>query len=230
MTYISHYHADDTMSLLVCDNPQILQLLTRFGISLGFANKDIREVCMENDVHLETFLSVVNVALSGDKSEHIDYGSISVSSLVAYLRSTHTYFSNYRFPIIQQRLEEVLLLQKDNTVSILLNKYFEDYLEDVKSHLLYEEEVLFAYIDQLLQGKSDRGHTIKTFEMSHENTDQKLSELKDIMLKYFNVKSNDEIIEMLADIFRCSNELIMHSEIEERLLVPLVKYIENKGR
>ena len=48
------------MSELVGDNYSVLLVMSRFGIALGFGEKNIGEVCRQNGVDACTFLTVVN--------------------------------------------------------------------------------------------------------------------------------------------------------------------------
>ena len=48
------YSADTLMSDLICERYDLLLVITRFGIPLGFGDQTIREVCEENNVHVET--------------------------------------------------------------------------------------------------------------------------------------------------------------------------------
>ena len=54
------YHATDTMRSLIKDNSQLLMVINRFGISLGFGEKSVDEICEEQSVDAETFLAVAN--------------------------------------------------------------------------------------------------------------------------------------------------------------------------
>lgn len=57
------YKPTDKMSDLICENYVMLQVLSRFGLSLGFGDKTIQEVCEGNGVDYKTFLIVVNFLL-----------------------------------------------------------------------------------------------------------------------------------------------------------------------
>ena len=65
MKYNKLYEADDKMITLISDNYNILQSLGRFGISLGFGDKTVREVCEEQEVDTFTFLAIVNYTING---------------------------------------------------------------------------------------------------------------------------------------------------------------------
>ncbi len=56
------YTPSHKMSDLATPHFRILLVLNRFGIGLGFGEKTIAEVCNENNVDVETFLAVANIA------------------------------------------------------------------------------------------------------------------------------------------------------------------------
>lgn len=58
------YAGDDRMCDLVCDRYAVLQVMSRFGIALGFGDKTIAEVCAESRVDAATFLAVVNMLMN----------------------------------------------------------------------------------------------------------------------------------------------------------------------
>ena len=44
----SKYTPTDKMSYLICDNYTLLQVMSRFDLSLGFGDNTVQEVCREN--------------------------------------------------------------------------------------------------------------------------------------------------------------------------------------
>ena len=69
------------MSDLICENYPMLLVLSRFGISLGFGDKTIGEVCEDSGVDTKTFLTIVNLLLDDHTTaEQID-PSLSVEAL-----------------------------------------------------------------------------------------------------------------------------------------------------
>ena len=65
MKRLKLYEADDKMIELIRDNYSILQGLGAFGITLGFGDKTVREVCQKQNVDCYTFLVVVNFIING---------------------------------------------------------------------------------------------------------------------------------------------------------------------
>ena len=82
------YEADDQMIILIRDNYDLLQVLGRFGINLGFGDKTVWEVCEEQNVDTYTFLSVVNLTINGFYNTD-DTTNISIPTLKRYLLSSH---------------------------------------------------------------------------------------------------------------------------------------------
>ena len=60
MDNLQKYKPTDKMIDLISDNYSLLQVMSRFGLSLGFGDKTVKEVCELNGVDCRTFLIVVN--------------------------------------------------------------------------------------------------------------------------------------------------------------------------
>ena len=60
MDKLQKYKSTDKMIDLIGDNYSLLQVMSRFGLSLGFGDKTVKEVCEMNNVDCQTFLVVVN--------------------------------------------------------------------------------------------------------------------------------------------------------------------------
>ena len=58
MDNLQKYKPTDKMIDLISDNYSLLQVMSRFGLSLGFGDKTVKEVCELNGVDCRTFLKV----------------------------------------------------------------------------------------------------------------------------------------------------------------------------
>ncbi len=85
------YEADDQMISLIRDNYNILQSLGSFGLSLGFGDKTVRQVCDEQQVDCYTFLAVVNFTINGF-TDFDDQDRLSVTTLLHYLKASYDYY------------------------------------------------------------------------------------------------------------------------------------------
>ena len=94
------YEASDKMISLIKDNYNLLQCLGSFGISLGFGDKTVSEVCSEQNVDTFTFMAVVNFTINGYLNAD-DISKLSVPTLLQYLKASHEYFLGFQLPFIR---------------------------------------------------------------------------------------------------------------------------------
>ncbi len=221
------YKANDSMSELICDNYPMLLVMSRFGIDLGFGDKSVKETCQLSGVNVDTFLAVVNLLICSDKkSLKIAHNKISLLELVKYLQNSHSYFLDYRLPRIRTELVEALSSGDD--VSVVIIKYFDEYISEVRRHMMYEENTLFPYIKEVTSGKKSDKYSSDIYSEHHDNVEARLKEFKSIIIKYYPTKTTHELNNVLYDIFSCERDLTSHSYIEDYLLVPTIKFIESK--
>lgn len=221
------YEPNDKMADLISDNYALLQVMSRFGLSLGFGDKTVREVCEMNNVHCATFLAVVNFIEEG--FSRIDDGAgISIPALVDYLRQAHSYFLDFALPDIRCKLVDAIN-NSDKDVAFLILKFFDEYMNEVRKHMEYEEKTVFRYVAELLQGKPTRKYQISTFSKHHDSISAKLTELKNILIKYCPDKSNKNALNaVLFDIYICEEGLDSHCKVEDYIFVPAILKLEQK--
>ena len=69
----------------------------------------------------------------------------------------------------------------------------------------YEEKTLFPYVEELERGSASSTYDIETFSKHHTQIDQKLSELKNIIIKYLPSDGlrNNQLTAALYEIYNC---------------------------
>lgn len=222
---ILSYCADDNMSNLIGDNYEMLLVLGRFGIDMGFGDKSIAQVCEKHDIDTQTFLSVVNLLIANDK-KRVDSSELSLGSLIDYLSRSHVYFLEYRLPTIRQKLQSVIS-DNDALVVAIIN-YYDEYVAEVQNHMKYEEDVVFKYVDDLMSDRSNGEFSISMFSDHHEGMNSKLSELKNIIIKYYPIAMTNELSSVLFEIFACERDLCSHGDVEDYLLIPAIRRVEKQ--
>ncbi len=220
-----HYSPTDSMASLISENYSLIHVMTRFGIKIGFGDKTVEEVCALNGVDTNTFLAVVNFVTEG--FTHFDKSlPMSLPSLMQYLKQSHIYFLNYSLPSIRRKLLDGLKF-KTNDVSFYILKFFDEYYEEVKKHMEYEEKTVFQYVNKLLDGVMPADFHINTYSDHHEQVSLKLGELKKILIRYCPEECEPNLLnDALFRIFQCESELFNHCQVEDALLVPEIKRLE----
>lgn len=210
---------------LVSEHYAVLQVMSRFGISLGVGDKSIGEVCTENKVDATTFLAVVNLMFDPASTTEIE--AISVRTLTNYLHNAHRYFLDFRLPAIRRKLIEAVNCSQHD-VAFAIMRYYDEYFAEVNRHMEYEEQTVFPYVEALLAGRATDDYSIDQFRRQHDRVEEHLSELKQILIKYYPAGGSNELNDVLYDIFTCEKELSSHNAVEDALFIPAVERLSNE--
>lgn len=228
MDKLHKYRATDRMADLISDNFSLLMVMSRFGLKLGFADKTVNDVCQEQGVDCSTFLAVANFISEGNLT-YVDDEQISLTSLMDYLKNAHTYFLDFNLPTIRRKLIEALDFSAANDVDVLVLKFFDEYAREVSRHMEHENNTVFKYVEQLLQGRLSDKFRIVAYSSKHNQIDTKLKELKNIIIKYYPEEGNNNLMNsVLFDIFNCEQDLITHCDVEDYMFVPAVMRLEKQ--
>ena len=217
------------MSDVICDEPALLQMMSRSGIPLGVADKTVTQVCQEHHVDTATFLALANFMKQGARGAAEHLPQVSVAALTDYLRRAHTYFLDYQLPAVRRKLLEALDCSQTAEVSLLIIKFYDNYMGEVRKHMQHENRKVFGYVEGLLRGERTGNYSIADFARSHSSIDVKLQELKNIIIKYYAPTEQAELLHSaLYDIFTCEKDLRMHCQVEDDIFVPAVQILENQ--
>ena len=143
--------------------------------------------------------------------------------MLGYLKQSHKYFLEFALPEIRKKLS-LAIAGEGNELSDLVLRFFDDYMGEVRRHMEYEEQEVFPFVESLVEGRAVDAGSISTFSEHHDPVDEKLNELKNIIIKYYPSDGcNNQLNAALFDIFSCEQELKSHCKIEDYLFVPAVK-------
>lgn len=219
------------MSDLICENYTLLQVLSRFGVSLGFGDKTVQEVCEMNEVDCTTFLAVVNFLTEENNRMQDHLKDISLVALMNYLKQAHSYFLDFQLPTIRKKLIEAIDCSTQNEIAFLIIQFFDDYVSEVRKHMEYENERVFTYVNALLRGEHSGEYNISAFARHHDQINAKLTELKNIIIKYYPANGDNQLLNAtLFDIFSCEEDLASHNRVEDYLFVPAIMELEKEVR
>lgn len=222
----SSYSRNDRMRDIINDNSILLTVINRFSISLGFGDKSVASVCMDNDVDVDTFLAVVNLISEKDLTGY----NIAIQPLIKYLRKSHHYILNYTLPAIKKSLIEGIQQTNTSEIAMFILKFYDGYMQEVRKHMEYEDNVVFSYVENLIKGEVRDKFQISDFSSRHEHMAGTLDELKELFIYQYNQKDNDLISTALFQITLCGNDLMSHCKIENKLLFPAVSKLEETIR
>ncbi len=221
------FKESDALSEVICNDYRLLQVMSRFGISLGLGNKTIKEICGMHNVDCPTFLAVINFMKREKYGEPQPIGDISLEPLMDYLKQTHIYFLEFMLPSIRQKLLSAIDCSAQNEIAFLILKLYDEYVNEIRRHMEYEETNVFTYVKELLANIRKEKESFQLMSKHHGQIEMKLGELKNLFIKYYPQKENNNRLNAVVyDIYNCEEDLLMHCRLEDKLFTPMLNNLE----
>ena len=214
---------------LIDVNFKLLNVLSRMGISLGFGENTIMEVCERQGIDLKSFLLICNLyTYDGYMPSAELMSGADPATIVDYLHNSHSFYMQKEFAGLEEELK-AMVEPCDATQKKIVARFFADYKTQVKNHFDYEEEVVFPYIRALMSGQRHQSYSIDQFEDNHSNIDETLNDLKNIVMKYLP-DTCDTVLrnQVLYRMYRLGEDLLKHTLIEDNVLIPMINKIEER--
>ena len=210
----------------------LLSIFERLEIKLGFGEASITELCTRYNLSTDLFLMICNIYSSNNYTPNVEkLNKDDIPHIISYLRASHQHYMKNSFPHLHENIH-IMMEEYEDMNRYVLNKFYDDYDNEIKKHFEYEEKCVFPYIESLLVHTVNDNNTynISNFEHNHTNVDEKLNDLKNIIIKYLpgNYTSNIRM-RVLKEIFRIESDLRKHTTIENKLLIPLVAKLEQNN-
>ena len=221
------FSSDSRLSDLITAHPSLLALLTRLDISLGFGDRSIADVCETSGVDTDFFLLICNVYTFNNyvPSTAAILGT-DMTGLVSYLEKSHRYYVDKRLPHIESHLDAIAQNLGGRIGQVFIS-FFKEYKHEVETHFKHEEHDVFPHICALMAGERDVTYSIGEFLRTHSDIEGKLDDLLNIVFKYLPPQVDDDnVLDVVYDILRLREDLKKHTLIEEKIMVPLVKHLE----
>ncbi len=223
-------------------NYLLLPILNRFDIQLGFGDKTIKEVCTDHHVNVDFFLEIINSFNDDDYFPQTHLQTFPLKLIIDYIQKSHNYYLNYKIPQIESLIGK--LIEHSDTSQKkqmeLIEKFFQEYKEELIIHIQNEENDVFPYILTIDTAFSLRkiDDTVKKlvheksidfFVDTHTNIEDKLYDLKNIIIKYLPpARDYTSSNALLFELFRLERDLNDHARIEDKVLVPKVQFLESQ--
>lgn len=225
------YKATDKLSYVIANDYRLLQVMSRFGITLGFGEKTIYDVCKQCNVDTDTFLAVINYVKNGAENHAQRIDNINVSCLLSYLKKTHTYFLDYLFPNIRFHLLNAIDCSVNNEIAFLVLKFYDEYVEEVRIHMEFEENMTFPFVEKVIAGDAVSLEKSHLLSKHHQSIEYKLKELKNLFMQYYPAKENNEKLNgVIISIYQAEEELMIHCLVEDNIFSPAVRRLDNQNK
>ncbi len=228
---LGHFSGNMKMAELILHDNRLLLVFDRFNIKLGFGDKNVSEVCRDNHIDPHFFLLIANIFHSKTYLPDQAIREINPVWLIDYLKNSHSYYLDEMMPYIEELVEKATKNTHKKEAGLLL-QFFRNYKAQLTDHIQYEDQTVFPYI-LALQNSIDTGSrvdnkfTIVEFKDHHDNIEEQIMDMKNLLIKYFPPSGNTFMTnKLLYELFELHTDLDNHTRIEDKVLVPLVEHME----
>ena len=227
--------ADLKMSDIIFNNPYLLHLAEHFGLNVPVMDKSVKKLCEENDLNPELFLTFANLYNGVKYIPKRPLTFRDILNIIKYLKNNHKFYTEEIYPNILHTIHQMTEIN-DHKEMALVPRFFLDYFNEVAEHLNYENDVVHPYVLSLyeqhnhpLPNHTQGNYSAKEYKEHHNDIEDKLNDLKNLLIKYLPYK-NDQILrrKLILNLFELENDLNIHSQIEEMILIPLVSEMESQ--
>jgi regulator of cell morphogenesis and NO signaling len=217
----------------------LIPVIARFNIMLGFGDSSIANICQKKKINTDFFLTILN---SFHDSQYLDKHSeqnFSATQLIDYLQQTHNYYLKNKIPEIECLISEMLTKAEVDKASYdILQKFFEEYKTELVKHIDREEKLVYPYVIDLENAvqsnsvtpslfSSIEEYSITSYQAEHESVEEKLRDLKNIIIKYLPPSEQQQSrYKLLKELTVLEKDLNDHANIEDLILVPKVELLE----
>ena len=216
---------------LVEANYRLLGVLARVGIDGSFGEKTVSEVCLQGGVDPDTVILLCEVYSRPNFTPTVEMLHHShVGDILRYLHQSHDYYLNSALVAMESAIARLLEPCQKRQQEVVWD-FFRGYQIELRNHFAFEEMEVIPYVQDLIIGRQRSGFSIARFEENHSNIDEKLSDFKNLVMKSLPASCDKQArIELLLRVFALQEDLKCHTYIEDHILVPMVRLLENPQR
>lgn len=215
---------------ILLENSDLITVLERMGISLGFGEATVGQICRQYGLDEEFFLMLCQIYHNpkfAPDSNRLTHAALP--QILRYLKASHNYYIQTLFPQLEAMFSQTVM-QLSTEHQQILKHFYQEYQEEAIRHFDYEESHVFPYVEHLIAcgGRCSNSFHIQQFSENHTDIDSKLHDLKCIFIKY--IPSAPSSWNLLHTIFHLEDDLLRHTVVEDSVLTPLVLRLESENK
>lgn len=226
---------ESKMAEILLQNHHLILMMEHLGMDLAVQDNTVAEVCAANKINPDVFLSFANQYMGYSYKPEKELSDKDISVIIAFLQRCHSYYLNEKCPAIHNYIKEMGEVNGSGSVA-MLEKFFNEYVAELKDHLEYEEQTVFPYVNKLnkriLKNEAtafESSFSVDEYKNHHDDVNSKLDDLKNLLIRYLPEKKGRSIRRrLLFTLFEFEYDLEIHSKVEDFILIPLVEAMEKR--
>ena len=180
---------------IIKNNPLLLLVLENFGITKFKKGITVSELCNNAGINVNFFTLVCNLHNGFYIENPGNISAVDLPVIIGYLQRSHEYYRSEKYPEISGYIRDLRNAENSNILQII-ETYFNEYFEEVKEHIEYEEKSAFPYFFALMDKKIPpvaEDYSSTEYKEHHSDIETKLNDLKDLFIHHVHIKDKNRI-------------------------------------
>jgi len=232
---------ENTIGEVVAQNFHTAEIFEKFGLDFCCGGKKtISEACEKKGLNTDEVVKELTKTpdWNGYRNSN-DFDSWELDFLIDYIINTHHIYVMKSLPNIFIHSQKVSGVHGENHPEVIsIFELVTNLKEDLESHLLKEEKMLFPYIKKLKGSFITEyppfgtvANPIRMMELEHENAGEILDRIKKLSNNYFTPDDACTTFKVLyKELKEFEDDLHVHIHLENNILFPKAIKLEEDLR
>ncbi len=214
---------------LIESNPLLLLMMQHFNIDFNVSDLTVSQLCEHYEISENLFINIANLYNGFKIKESPELSKNEVLNVIDFLKNSHNYYRSDKYPQLRSYINQLKENHPEKEIA-LLERFFDEYFQEVMEHLDYEDNIAFPYFIDLItrnQYVISDAYSAKEYSKHHTDIELKLADLKKLLLKHIKIEDDLNLKrKLLLSLFELEFDLYIHSLIEDSILIPAGYVIE----
>ena len=221
---------------LVAENPATARVFEKYGIDYCCGGKKpLNQACRERGIAPEPVVEALGHAGDRPAAQNRDWNRVPLHELIAHIVSRHHAYLKTELPRSLELFTKVARAHGEREPRLVEAKeVFEVLKEELESHLMKEEMILFPAIGRLeSSGKAGAPcpleHPIARMEYEHESAGRALAQMRHLTFDYhIPEEACNTYRALFAALVELEADLHEHIHLENNILFPRAAALQSR--
>jgi regulator of cell morphogenesis and NO signaling len=232
---------DETLGAIAAKDLRKAEIFKKYGLDFCCGGKKtVKEACVEKGIDVTKIEQELQQADKVISTRPLPYQEWSLDFLADYIVNTHHTYVRKTIPELSELTAKVARVHGDQHPELhVIHSLVNDIVEELSSHLVKEEEIVFPYIKKVAKKNAQPSvedvaglqAPINLMEMEHEAVGEKLEEIRALSNGYTvpadGCASYNLLFKMLTDF---EDDLFTHIHLENNILFPKAIQLEKESK
>lgn len=220
------------LSQIIIDDPTIILVLNRFGISLGVGDTTIEQICVNKNMNVAFFTTILNTFRDPNFFPEKILYSFQAHFIVDYLKKTNQSYIQFQIPNIERHLN--LLISKSdpaNSNLLIIMNFFREVKTELMQRIHEDNDRWFPEILALEKqhGNLSGNPVVSQADNSQDVIEDKIHDL--ISMFVIHLKGDYDVNlgqAVLLALDSLKKDIAQNNRIRQRILMPLYQALNSK--